>query len=883
MNICCILLLTFLVFISIQSKKHPLSSFSKCRADIVVAGLFPIKIATAKQNASTRECIGEISSHGIQEAMAMVYAVYSINKANALVPNCTIGVDIADSCDANEHAIRKCLQFNFVKAAMRNDYSYVNDFYYSPYRLRSNTVAVVGIRKSSISNSIATMTNLFGVPTISYGSTDRKLSDKDRFPSFARTIPTDKLLAKAISALIRKLKWNIVYAIHDMTDYGLAGFSSFQKYIEDSNLEAKDKSDKICIAKTFSLKSITENTTNFEEALKEDSFVRGFVLFLHKEKATELLLQIFSLNLTSYTWIFSEGIDVTYKLEKMFSTFHTGNVVISLQPASYDFLRSSNLAEYKRFVEENIVNTELYDLIPFLKECVQKNCLLLKKPSYFLPYVIDAVYVVAHTLHDMGVCCGKLCNPDQNFEEFGGLRMQEILNVTFHSALGYRFEFDKHGDVMGQYDIMMLKESPVPKLELAGIWDSRKPASIKLKYLQEKITLLELLQNNPVSTCDVACGNGMGKEASGRHPECCSVCVECQPDEYISSKSQACEPCQTFFTPKPDKSACVELKINTIKYNDKIGIALTTCAVSGQIIVIFVMSVFCKYRRTHIIKASSWEISVTMLVGSLLCYASPYVVIGDISDTTCRVNLIGSGLSLSLLIGALFVKTNRIYRIFSKDVLRKGTPKFLGRGWQLSIVLLITSFDCLLSVSVAFYPLDPVRYERMHSSAENIAYALCYYGKGAAGVWWMFHCILVFICTYQAVLTRKVPGNYNEARNIMLAMMAISLEMLFVLPSFYYGTIGFYRQLTLAIINLVSASSTLFFMFLPKIYILFFRPSENKEHLPHGTLGSFASIRHEEATFAKRRKLDDVDDEVSKATISSQLYKEVAVISNTRL
>ena len=102
--------------------------------------------------------------------------------------------------------------------------------------------------------------------------------------------------------------------------------------------------------------------------------------------------------------------------------------------------------------------------------------------------------------------------------------------------------------------------------------------------------------------------------------------------------------------------------------------------------------------------------------------------------------------------------------------------------------------------------------------------------------------MLVFTCTYQAVLSRKVPSNYNEARNIMLAMLAITLEMLFVLPSFYYGSKGVYQQLLLVLINLVSATSTLICMYMPKMYIIFFRPSENHESLPHGTLGSFLQM-----------------------------------------
>ena len=162
-----------------------------------------------------------------------------------------------------------------------------------------------------------------------------------------------------------------------------------------------------------------------------------------------------------------------------------------------------------------------------------------------------------------------------------------------------------------------------------------------------------------------------------RNKKDCSTCKKCTKREYSEITTQLCKGCPKFFTPSVNKTYCVELPEDIITYASPIGISMLSCAITGQFLVCFVILVFIKYRDTHIVRASSWEISITMLVGAFLCFTSPYVIIAKISDVSCRLNIIGSGLSLSLMIGSLFVKTNRIYRIFNKDVLRKGMMMLL--------------------------------------------------------------------------------------------------------------------------------------------------------------------------------------------------------------
>ena len=96
-------------------------------------------------------------------------------------------------------------------------------------------------------------------------------------------------------------------------------------------------------------------------------------------------------------------------------------------------------------------------------------------------------------------------------------------------------------------------------------------------------------------------------------------------------------------------------------------------------------------------------------------------------------------------------------------------------------------------------------------------------------MWWTYNSGIVLVCTYQAYLTRKVPGNYNEARFIAFNMMTITTDVIVFFLS-YYGTRGFYKDILVSYFLLLADTITLGCIFVPKVYIILFRPEKNVAH-----------------------------------------------------
>ena len=55
------------------------------------------------------------------------------------------------------------------------------------------TVAVIGTENSPLTTELAAMLSLFKVPVLSYFSSSVSLDDKNTYPYFSRTVPSDKM------------------------------------------------------------------------------------------------------------------------------------------------------------------------------------------------------------------------------------------------------------------------------------------------------------------------------------------------------------------------------------------------------------------------------------------------------------------------------------------------------------------------------------------------------------------------------------------------------------------------------------------------------------------------------------------------------------------
>ena len=370
----------------------------RCHADVTLAGLFPISSRDHEGNKTKRIW----DRYGVQEAIAMIYSIHKINQRNDILPNITLGVDLLDTYDQSDCAIRSCLQFDFVRAqrAAANKQGLHSKQY------NSSTVAVIGLRKSSVARSVATLTHLFNVPSISYGSRDHTLCD-GQFPFFASTIPNNRQLIKVVFGLLRELEWNIVFVLYDdQTDYGRSALQLFQE-------EHRQRGGKICIAWSSAITITTIEATLLKmkkDVIPKFPMVSTVVVFAHHKTASYIITHASIVSVDNITWIMTSNVE----MKQSFINFLKTNpyTIITLNP-KVDTIDEK--LDFENFVIATLHSKELHALAPDLTKCHEELCLYVEGDrslflSNLLSQVIDAVDVVAHALHSLLNCNTGPCD-----------------------------------------------------------------------------------------------------------------------------------------------------------------------------------------------------------------------------------------------------------------------------------------------------------------------------------------------------------------------------------------------------------------------------------------------------------------------------------------
>ena len=121
-------------------------------------------------------------------------------------------------------------------------------------------------------------------------------------------------------------------------------------------------------------------------------------------------------------------------------------------------------------------------------------------------------------------------------------------------------------------------------------------------------------------------------------------------------------------------------------------------------------------------------------------------------------------------------------------------------------------------------------------------------------IWWVYNAGLALTCTYQAFRTRKLPENYNEAKFITFTMVITCIVVTIFIPT-YIGTGGIYRTTITCFVFIIGGFSTLCCMFVPKLYIILWRPEKNVPMQPRSSTIRLGTISPS-ASFVRRLSVD---------------------------
>ncbi|KAH3820653.1 metabotropic glutamate receptor 3-like [Dreissena polymorpha] len=822
-----------------SNSSHIAPISASIEGDVMLGGLFPVH----QKGDGDIPCGIINADRGIQRVEAMLYTLDRIRKDNTILNGITIGATIFDTCARGTYALEQSLEYIRASFTSTDASEYVcQDGSKAEAKEEPKTVAgVIGGSYSTVSIQVANLLRLFKIPQISYASTSAQLSDKSRYEYFARTVPPDTFQALAMVDIVKAFNWTYVSTVASAGEYGVPGIEYFQKEAAKRN---------VCLAETL---KVSTNPTSAEydtiiDILVKKNNARVVILFLREEDAKGLLDAATNKKISGkFTWIAADGWGTQQSPVKRNEQAAEGALTIILQatviPEFDEYflgLKPSTNHRNPWFREywSNIHSCLWADPVnpitdPSVKLCTGNE--VLSRTRYQqeskVQFIYDAVYAIAHAIDrltkDHNICQSKHKKCEEHHRIKGAELKEYILNTTFDDGYGAQVKFDKSGDAFGRYSIMnyqLDRETRQYEYKKVGSWVSSLDLDI------ESIVWTGGTKDIPISRCSTPCNFDEMKHVGEDGDMCCWICIKCQPFEYLADEYK-CKDCGEGRWPTENRKSCFALEEQYMEFNTVYAIVPLALSGFGIMITMLVIITFLRYNDTPVVMASGRELSYMLLTGCLFCYLMTAILLLKPSQITCATQRFGVGFGFAIIYSSLLTKTNRISRIFDSARRSARRPPFISPKSQIVISIILVSLQVLFTV--IWLVLEPPGTRLYFPNGKRDEVILkCRTEDLSFLVSLIYNIILIIICTFYAIKTRKIPENFNESKFIGFAMYTTCIIWLAFVP-IYFGTLNSFQvQITTLCVSIsLSASVALVCLFTPKMYIIFFQPEKNVRKL----------------------------------------------------
>ncbi|XP_054901457.1 extracellular calcium-sensing receptor-like [Poeciliopsis prolifica] len=776
----------------------------------------------------TPRCTGSFNPRELRFSRTMIFAIEEINNSTELLPGIKLGYQIYDTCASVPVAVHVAFQ-------LLNGQEPV--FYQGRNCSQSGVVvAAVGDSGSTPTISMSRIMGPFDFPLVSYFATCACLSDKQQFPTFFRTIPSDQFQADALAKLVKHFGWTWIGTVHSDSDYGNNGMASFLKAAS---------SEGICVEYTESFyRTDPQSEIRRVADVIRRSTATVVVAFVAAGDMKFLLEELALDPPPPRQWIGSES--WITDPNSMSYSFCAGAIGVAIQqsviPGLRDFLLDlspSNVAASSVLAEfwEEAFNCSLTKTAVLTKrECDGTEDIEVLESPYtetsqlrITNMVYKAVYAVAHAIHD-AVCQGTKnktkCDKYRNLEPKQLFAALKKVNFTRN---GYHVSFDENGDAVAFYELVnwQKSESGVIELVTVGYYDATLPRGQEF-HISGNITWLEGGTQVPVSVCSESCPPGTRKVLQKGKPICCYDCIPC-PEGEISNMTDSpdCFPCPSEFWSNAKRDACFPKPVEFLSFDEILSIILAAFSISGASLAIMTALIFYHHRTTPIVRANNSELSFLLLFSLTLCFLCSLTFIGAPSEWSCMLRHTAFGITFVLCISCVLGKTIVVLMAFKATLPGSNAMKWFGPTQQRMTVVSFTFIQVLICIIwLVVSPPFPVK--NLTTYKEKIILE-CALGS-AVGFWAVLGYIglLAVFCFVLAVLARKLPDNFNEAKMITFSMLIFCAVWITFIPA-YVSSPGKFTVAVEIFAILASSFGLILCIFAPKCYIILFQPEKNNK------------------------------------------------------
>ena len=324
----------------------------------------------------------------------------------------------------------------------------------------------------------------------------------------------------------------------------------------------------------------------------------------------------------------------------------------------------------------------------------------------------DGVYVYANALHTL---IERECPQGFHVKSIlkdciTGPKLLFYLKNTTIDGVNGKIQFNSNGDMTG--DILILQYQKIqggPGDKAAISYEAVEVGSWNSKYNRINITdrlltwknyipsnhstkLNHSLQTPMESVCSQPCQ--LGEYLIKQELPCCWECLKCRDNEIVNQNGTGCQACPLYTWPdEVSVTNCTEIPLTFLQLNNPISVTLLFLAGASLCTSLSVMWVYHVKRKHRLIKATSRELSLFILFGTVVTGLTVIAFVIQPSDTLCVVRSVGFHGGIHLLYAPLLMKNIRTYRIFTEGKKSKKIPFCVGTSSQIFIVVILLAFQ----------------------------------------------------------------------------------------------------------------------------------------------------------------------------------------------
>lgn len=283
-------------------------------------------------------------------------------------------------------------------------------------------------------------------------------------------------------------------------------------------------------------------------------------------------------------------------------------------------------------------------------------------------------------------------------------------------------------------------------------------------------------------------------------------------------------PNKTHYSAEGSRS-CAKRSIDFLQWDDLYHIVLLAFAGLGVLLTFIVGIIFLVCWKTPVVRSSVGPISILLLLSLLSSFGSVVLFGGEPKIWQCQARQVFFGLSLTLSVSCILVKSFRIIMAFEFDpVTKEKLEKFYKPYLIIPFCMAGQVVICL--VWLAYKP--PTLEKDYTVSKKSILLKCDENLYQAFGAMLAYIGLLAIICFILAFKGRKLPNCYNDAKFITFSMLIYLIAWIIFGPV-YVNVTGKYNVAIEMVVILISTYGILFCLFFTKCYIILFRQEKNKE------------------------------------------------------